>query len=106
MKKRRLTFSDSAMADIVEQADWYAAKSSERVARRWEKSVTSAVALIAKRPDVGASCSFRFPELQDLRRVPISPFPKHLLFYRFDDEEVFIVRTVHGARDFERLFSS
>jgi hypothetical protein len=31
--------------------------------------------------------------------------PKHLLFYRFDDDEVFVLRVVHGARDLERLFS-
>ena len=30
---------------------------------------------------------------------------KHLLFYKFDDEEVFVLRVVHGARDLERLFS-
>jgi len=28
----------------------------------------------------------------------MSAFPKHLLFYRFDDEEAFILRIVHGAR--------
>lgn len=45
------------------------------------------------------------PELEGVRRTMISGFPKHLLFYRFDEEEVFILRVVHGARDLERLFS-
>ncbi|MBZ5573491.1 MAG: hypothetical protein LAO09_16610 [Acidobacteriia bacterium] len=39
-----------------------------------------------------------------MRRTPISNFPKHLLFYRFQAEEIFILRVVHGARDLERLF--
>jgi len=43
--------------------------------------------------------------LRDVRRATISGFPKHLLFYRFDDDEVFVLRVVHGARDLERLFS-
>jgi len=35
--------------------------------------------------------------------MTISGFPKHLLFYHFDDVEVFVLRVVHGARDLERL---
>jgi len=105
MRKRRIFFSDAAIADILEQADWYAAQSGRPLARRWEKAVMSAVSLVVRRPAAGAPCTFRPPELQDVRRMTISGFPKHLLFYRFDDEEVFVLRVVHGARDLERLFS-
>jgi hypothetical protein len=34
MRKRRLVFSDAAIADIVEQAEWYAAQSGRPLARR------------------------------------------------------------------------
>ena len=105
MKKRRLVLSDAAIADIVEQADWYDAQSGERLARRWERAVTFAVSLVANRPRLGATCAFRSSEVKDLRRMSISDFPRHLLFYRFDEEEVFILRIIHGARDLEGLFS-
>lgn len=105
MRKRWLVFSDAAIADILEQADWYAAQSGRRLAQRWEKAVRSAVSLAVSRPAAGALCRFRHPSLQDIRRTSISGFPKHLLFYRFDDEEVFVLRVVHGARDLESLFS-
>lgn len=36
--KRRLVFSDAAIADILEQGEWYAAQSGERLARRLGKS--------------------------------------------------------------------
>jgi hypothetical protein len=36
--------------------------------------------------------------------MTILGFPKHLLFYRFDENEVFVRRVVHGARDLERLY--
>jgi toxin ParE1/3/4 len=104
-RKRRLVFSDAAIADILEQGEWYAAQSSERLAQRWERAVTSALSLTLSRPAAGAPCSFSASELQDVRRTGISGFPKHLIFYRFDDEEVFVIRAVHGARDLERLFS-
>ena len=53
----------------------------------------------------GPPATFRPLELQGVRRVLVPKFPKHLLFYRFTAEEVFVLRVVHGARDLEGLFS-
>jgi toxin ParE1/3/4 len=105
MRKRRLVFSDAAVADILEQADWYAIQSGHRLSRRWEKAVSSAVSYALKSPAAGTPCTFRDLTLRKVRRATISGFPKHLLFYEFDDQEVFVLRVVHGARDLERLFS-
>jgi toxin ParE1/3/4 len=105
MKKRRLVFSDAVVADILEQADWYSEQAGQRLGRRWERAVRSAISQVVRRPATGAPCSFRSETLQDVRRTNITGFPKHLLFYRFDDDEVFVLRVVHGARDLERLFS-
>lgn len=105
MRNRRLLFSDAAMADILEQADWYSAQSGQRLVLRWEKAVTRAVSSVFRHPATGTSCSLHSVELADVRRTSILGFPKHLLFYRFDDEEIIILRIVHGARDLERLLS-
>jgi len=104
MRKRRLVFSDAAITDILEQADWYSVQSGRRLAQRWEKAVASTVSRVVKRPATGAPCTFRAPELRDVRRMIISGFPKHLVFYRFDEDEVFVLRVVHGARDLELFF--
>ena len=104
MRNRRLVFSDAAIADILEQAEWYEAQSGGRLGRRWEKAVDSAISRMLNRPGAGAPCAFRPAALRNVRRMTISGFPKHLLFYRFDEEEVFVLRVVHGARDLERLF--
>jgi|SRR5579862_3209286 len=105
MKKRRLVFSDAAIADILEQADWYLAQAGRRLAGRWEEAVRSAILQVVLRPATGSLCRFRMETLRDTRQANIAGFPKHLLFYRFDDDEVFVLRIVHGARDLERLFS-
>lgn len=105
MRRRRLVFSDASIADIMEQAEWYAAQTGKPLAQRWQKAVTTAISHLLTRPATGPPCKFRSPALRDVRRVTISGFPKHLLFYRFDDNEVFVLRVVHGARDLERLFS-
>jgi plasmid stabilization system protein ParE len=43
MRRRRLVFSDASIADILEQAEWYAAQSGQPLAQRWQKAVTTAM---------------------------------------------------------------
>jgi toxin ParE1/3/4 len=103
MKKPRLVLTDAAIADVLDQADWYLRQAGRALAQRWEKAVTSALSQVLRRPDVGSPCTFRAPELRGVRRKAIPRFPKHLLFYRFDGEEVLVLSVVHGARDLESL---
>jgi toxin ParE1/3/4 len=103
VKKNRLVLSDAAVADIVEQAEWYSAQSGNALASRWEKAVTAALLRVVRRPAAGALCTFQSLELRNVRRTAIRGFPKHLLFYRLDPGEVFVLRVVHGARDLEGL---
>jgi len=105
MRRRRLVFSDASITDILEQAEWYAAQMGQPLAQRWQKAVMTAISHSLTRPATGAPCKFRSLALRDVRRATISGFPKHLLFDRFDEDEVFVLRVVHGARDLERLFS-
>ena len=91
------------MADILEQAEWYAEQSGQALTERWEKAVTGAALRIARNPLAGTRCTFRSVELKGVRRTTIAGFPRHLLFYGFSEGEVFILRVVHGARDLERL---
>jgi len=103
VKKNRLVLSDAAVADIVEQAEWYSAQSGNSLAGRWERAVTSAILRVVSRPTTGIPCTFQSSVLCNVRRTAIRGFPKHLLFYKFDSGEVFVLRVVHGARDLERL---
>jgi plasmid stabilization system protein ParE len=106
VKDSRIVLSDLAVADILEQADWYESQADLRLARRWEQSVTSALMRIFQRPNTGALCKFRAEELKGTRRVPVTGFEKHLIFYQqVRKGELLILRVVHGARDLESLFS-
>ena len=104
MKKVQLVLSDLAVADILEQADWYIAKSGHPLAKRWDKAVTATVLRTLRNPASGKVCSFRAPELRDVRRLPKGGFPKHLLFYRVRQSRLLVLRVVHGARDLEAPF--
>jgi toxin ParE1/3/4 len=105
VKAPRITFSDLALADVLEQADWYQAQADLRLAQRWEKAVTSTLLRIARVPRAGAPCRFLADQLRGTRWVPVAGFPRHLLFYQFREDEIRVLRVVHGARDLEALFS-
>ena len=104
MKRQRITLSDAAVADILEQADWYQNQSDHKLAKRWENAVTSTLLRILRNPRSGMLCTFMSEDLRDLRRVSVAGFPKHLVFYQFHEEDLLILRVVHGARDLESLF--
>lgn len=104
MKPRQIVLTDAAVNDILEQAAWYQEKSGMRLARRWEQAVSSTLLRMAASPACGAPCSFKAVELEGVRRMPVPRFPRHLVFYRFRDQELVVLRIVHGARDLESLF--
>ncbi len=106
MSKRRLTLSEAALTDILEQAEWYEGRSDTYLGKRWERAVSSALRRLVQRPHVGALCRFRSSELRDVRRMPVAGFSRHLIFYRLYEEELLVLRIVHGARDLESLFGT
>jgi toxin ParE1/3/4 len=105
VKAPHLTLSDAAVADILEQSEWYEKQAGEKLAKRWEKAVTSTLLRISRGPRTGSPCKFKSTELRGTRRAPIRGFPRHLDFYLFYPEEIVVLRIVHGARDLESLFS-
>ena len=105
MKAPTITLSEATVSDILEQADWYEAQADQKLAKRWEKAVTSTLLRVSRWPRAGSACKFSAIELNNVRRVPVAGFPRHLIFYRSYAEEIVVLRIVHGARDLESLFS-
>jgi toxin ParE1/3/4 len=95
--------SDLALSDILEQFEWYKLSSGQLLAKRWDAAVTSALLRIERNPKSGAPCHFDAPELQGLRRMAITRFPRHLIFYQLKGDEIIVLRVIHGARDLEPL---
>lgn len=106
MKTLRLALSEAAIADILEQSDWYETQADRSLAKRWEDAVTSTLRSILRNPGTGAPCKFSSSELHGTRRIPVAAgFGKHLIFYQRNESELMVLRVVHGARDLESLFS-
>ena len=80
MKERRITISDAAVGDILEQADWYESRADYELAERWENAVTAALLRILKAPRSGPLCRFKSEELDGVRRAFVAGFPKPWCF--------------------------
>ena len=50
MKRPRISLSDTAANDILEQADWYEEQANARLAKRWERAVSQALLRVVKNP--------------------------------------------------------
>lgn len=59
---------------------------------------------IARNPLLGPVCHFQSKDLSDVRRIAVAGFTRHLIFYRFQEQQLLILRVIHGARDLESLF--
>jgi toxin ParE1/3/4 len=100
-----IRFSDLAVSDILEQADWYESQSGPKLAARWEDAVTATLLRISSSPRAGLLCRFEADPLKGTRRVPVAGFFRHLVFYQLNPQGILVLRIVHGARDLESLFS-
>ena len=71
-------------------------------AERFLNAFNSNLRRLADMHGIGAMREFADPKLARLRSLPVTGFTNYLIFYRYDDRDVQILRVIHGARDLER----
>jgi plasmid stabilization system protein ParE len=97
LKVRR---SDWFIGDLEHYAAWYQSEASWEVAERYLRAVALTLVRLSDMPGMGCPARFLAPALRNLRCLPVErPFDKHLIFYRHDQETLYVERVVHGARD-------
>lgn len=95
-----------AKDDLAELAE-FIRRRSPRTALRFLKAAERSLAHLATMPELGAVVEFSLPdELAGLRCWRIRGFKNHLVFYRFDETTLEVVRVLYGTRDIEALFGS
>jgi plasmid stabilization system protein ParE len=87
-------------ADNQFRVAWYAEKGGVTLAERFVAAVERTVNQLAENPNRGRRRYPRDPDLADIYAVRVArPFQKHLLYYRFNEDTLFLERLIHGARD-------
>jgi toxin ParE1/3/4 len=78
----RVLKREAAKRDLIQQWVWYAENANIEVADRFLRAADSTLNLLSTQPESGAVFFVRKPELQGMRRSPVSDgFEKNLLFY-------------------------
>jgi plasmid stabilization system protein ParE len=91
--------SRPANADIERICD-YIAQDNLDAADRLDQQIHRAIELLAKFPGIGHTR----PDVQD-KRYLFRAVGNYVIAYRLEEKElVVVVRVVHGARDFRKLF--
>jgi len=90
-------------ADNQFRVAWYAEKGGVTFAERFVAAVEQTIKQLAENPARGRCRYPRDPDLAHIFGVRIvRPFQKHLLYYRFNEDTLFLERLIHGARDLPR----
>ena len=72
-------------------------------ADRFCDAVEAALEMLALHPEMGPKAGFS--KATQVRFWPLRRFPNYLIFYRFDQGSVILLRLLHGARNLPRVVS-
>lgn len=103
MSLNKITYRQKALEDIAEIVQ-YLAMENPNSAKLFRKALEETIEVIAAMPEIGSQRHFKHPDLANVRFVPIKQFEKHLVFFQVCDNNLHIIRIVHGARDLPVLF--
>ncbi len=102
--KYRVYRESLAELDLLEHVDYLAQERPEAVVR-FVDAVEHAFDRIAEMPGIGAPRVFSNPRLHGIRLWPVPEFEMYLIFYQFVDEEIRVLRVLHGARDVSAIIN-
>ena len=94
-------YAPAALQDMNECIEYFESR-DRSVADRFLKSVKETVEMLCGNPELGER--FRRDLTGTIRRRGIVKFANYLIFYRREDSTLQVLRIIHGARDYGKLF--
>lgn len=101
----RVVVRPAARRDLAEQSE-HIAEDSPTAAFRFLEAASAAFDLLGSFPEIGRLRRFLHPKLSGVRSWPIKGFEKHVIFYRFSERQIDILRVIHSARDLTRVLGA
>ena len=90
-----------ALTDLVETA-YYIAEDDSDAADRFFDAFEASLETIRRTPKIGSIRKFQ--NRDEIRMWFVRGFEKCLIFYTEDTNEIVILRIIHSARDYHRVF--
>ena len=98
----KIIFRPRFWIDLEEGVAYLAKNASPEIARSWHGEILAAVNRLEKQPDLDRPRHDLNPP--DIRSLNIRRYPRYLLFYRWSDETLEVLRIKHGMMDLPQLF--
>lgn len=83
----------------TEEAALRIAEDSTEFALRFLDAIEASADLLARSPYVGARVLPETPRTKGWRVIAVRRFRNYLIYYRVLDDQVELIRVIHGARD-------
>jgi plasmid stabilization system protein ParE len=99
----RARFSPKAARDLDEVSHHIAADNPE-AAERVRRTILNTADFLAQHPELGRRIRNAAPRHAQIRWVVVPKFRNYLIFYQPFQETVMVVRVLHAAQDWTRIF--
>ncbi len=102
----RLTIVETpeAINDVMNAADYIAARSSLNASDKFLMAVKSSYRQIADMPGIGIERDYGQPDLEGMRVWRVTKYSRFLIFYITTGREPTILRVLNGSQDIEAIF--
>lgn len=100
-----ITLQPQAQFDLVEIATDLGQRAGLAIAQRFLAKVNQTLAKLEQMPFLGTHSDKLSGRNADLRIWPVKGFTKYLVFYRTRDDDLIVIRVMHGMRDWPALFA-
>lgn len=99
----RLNVRNKATQDLRQAANYILVNGDSDSASRFLESIETTFKQLATTPGMGKKMRSLSPRLGEIRQWRVKDFNDYLIFYRIQEQEVDIIRLLHGARDLENV---
>jgi toxin ParE1/3/4 len=99
----RVVLERHAEEDFTGHAD-HIARDHPAVALVFIDAVERSLASLADMPEIGSPRAFRHSRLEGIRMWPVPEFRNYLIFYRITGDTIQVLRILHAAQDYTRVF--
>ncbi len=100
------TIRPAARDDIIRQFRYYlVGQDRPEVANRFVEAVERTIDKILRTPNGGAPKHFSNESLDGLRSWPVEEFEDVRIYYLAQEDEVRVIRVLHGKRDITRILN-
>ena len=93
---------EDATTDLGDHVSYIAQTDRDRVFRFFDAE-RQTFTVLSKMPGMGRAYESDDEGITNLRKWAVKGFKQYLIFYRYDDETLEILRVIHAARDLDPL---